>query len=328
MTPTAAHRTNPSRPREAKFTLRRMLLAVSAITGLTFLFTGALPAQAKRDTITADGVVLQFLRQGKGQALFVVGSSIYYPKAFSQQLTQHFDMVFADNRHFVPSYAPTSEQLLAVTMDTFTDEIESVRLRLGIDRIAVLGHSVHAQIALAYARKYPEHVSHLILVAGVPFQASEYRATRESLWVANASAERQELLRRNQSTLDQQLRANPPTRSFAIQYSVNGPLYWSNPSYNAEQLLRGLENSPALGRLRQLIPNKAAVRSTLEALRMPVLVVVGWYDFSVPFNVWQELVRDLPHVEYYLIREASHNPQTEHAALFDRALFDWFKKHP
>lgn len=328
MAPTSTNRTNASPPGEVTFTLSRMVRALLAIAGLTFLFTGALRAQAKRDTITTDGVVLQFLRQGKGHPLFIVGSSIYYPKAFSQQLTQRFDMVFADNRHFVPSYAPTSEQLLAVTMDTFTDEIESVRLRLGIGPIAVLGHSVHAQIALAYARKYPEHVSHLILVAGVPFQASEYRATRESLWVANASAERQELLKRNQSTLDQQLRANPPTRSFAIQYSVNGPLYWSDPSYNAEQLLRGLENSPALGRLRQLIPNRAAVRSMLEALRMPVLVVVGWNDFSVPFNVWEELARDLPHVEYYLIREASHNPQTEHATVFDRLLIDWFKKHP
>ena len=57
----------------------------------------------------------------------------------------------------------------ATGLETWADDLEALRAELGIEKWAVFGHSVHAQIALAYASRYPERTSHLVLIGGVPY---------------------------------------------------------------------------------------------------------------------------------------------------------------
>jgi pimeloyl-ACP methyl ester carboxylesterase len=110
-------------------------------------------------TVKVDGCELTYVREGTGPSMIVIGSASYYQKTFSHRLRQHVDLIFADARHVVPSYAPTSDALQRLALDTFADDVEAVRQHVGVDRIVVLGHSIHAQIALAYARKYAHHTS-------------------------------------------------------------------------------------------------------------------------------------------------------------------------
>jgi proline iminopeptidase len=121
-----------------------------------------------KGTVTVDGCELTYVREGHGPSMVVIGSAIHYQKAFLHRLRQHVDLIFADGRHVVPSYAPASDALQRLTLDTFADDVEVIRPHVGVDRMAVLGHSVHAQIALAYARKYAHRTSHRILIGGVP----------------------------------------------------------------------------------------------------------------------------------------------------------------
>jgi hypothetical protein len=46
-----------------------------------------------------------------------------YQKTFSHRPRQHFDLIFADARHVVPSYAPASDALQRLTLDTFADDV-------------------------------------------------------------------------------------------------------------------------------------------------------------------------------------------------------------
>jgi proline iminopeptidase len=125
-------------------------------------------------TVAVDGVELLYVREGSGKPILVVGSAVYYPRAFSPTLREHFELIFVDWRFFVPSYNPPKEELGNVSLDTFVDDLETVRTALGVDNLSVLGHSIHAQIAIGYARKYPQHISHLILVGGTPYALSEW----------------------------------------------------------------------------------------------------------------------------------------------------------
>ncbi len=43
------------------------------------------------------------------------------------------------------------------------DDIETVRIALGLGRMSLLGHSCGGVLAQAYALKYPQSLSHLIL---------------------------------------------------------------------------------------------------------------------------------------------------------------------
>jgi proline iminopeptidase len=273
--------------------------------------------------VKVDDCELPYVREGHGPSMMIIGSAIYYQKTFSHRLRQHFDLIFADARHVVPSYAPASEALQQLTLDTFADDVEAVRQHVGVDRMAVLGHSVHAQIALAYARKYTHRTSHLILVGGVPYAFAEFAEEAARFWQEHASPERKALLETNVKDLDARLAAAPATQSFAVTYRAHGPLYWANPAYDAAPVLEGLENGPAFDQLFALVPSRAEVRRSLEHVRVPSLLVLGRLDFAIPHTVWEELLTGLYHFKYVLLQEASHNPHAESPERFDTELIAW-----
>jgi len=282
-------------------------------------------AQSNKGVVAIEGVDLPYVREGQGKPILVIGSSIFYSKAFSDRLRKHFELIFVDGRHFVPSYNPSPEELDKISLETFVDDLEEDRRILGIEKTAVLGHSVHAQIAIRYAVKYPQHTSHLILVCGVPYAFAEFAQQVLSFWKANASKERKDTFARNRGQLEEALAAAPATRSFAVRYQMNGPQYWSDPAYDAEKLLEGLENGVTLERLTATLPGRAEVRQALEKLEMPIFLVLGKHDYAVPYAVWEELSNGLENITYVLLNESSHNPMTEHPELFDEKLIFWFE---
>ena len=274
-------------------------------------------------TVNVDGCELTYVREGHGPAILVIGSAIYYQKTFSPRLRQHFELILADARHVVPSYAPGADALQRLTLDTFVDDVEAVRQHVGVDRMAVLGHSIHAQIALAYAQKYAHRTSHLILVGGVPYAFTEFAEEAARFWQEHASPERKAIFDKNVKDLDARLAAAPATRSFAVAYHAHGPLYWADPAYDAAPFLEGLENSPAFDRLVALIPSRAEVRRSLEQVSVPSLLVLGRLDFAIPYTVWEELIVGLHHFKSVLLQEDSHNPHAESPERFDTELIAW-----
>lgn len=281
------------------------------------------PTRPPSGTVVSGDAELRWVREGQGPVLFVLGSSVFYPKSFSQTLRQHFELVFLDGRHFVPGYAPGAERLAELGLDTFADDVEAARVQLGYDRISLLGHSVHGQIALAYADRYPETTERVVLVGPVPYAFAEFSDATDALWQDLASSERKELMSARLATLDSVLAAAPPNRGFAAGYRHRGPLYWADPLYDAEWVLDGLEDGPAFGPLVGTLPGRDTVRARLERIDAPILLVLGKLDFAVPFTVWEELIEGVEGIEYVLMDDQSHNPQTEAPERFDAVLAEW-----
>jgi proline iminopeptidase len=55
------------------------------------------------------------------------------------------------------------KDLSKYTVPRDAEDIEALRIALGADKIDVIGHSYGGMPAMAYALKYPQHVSHLVL---------------------------------------------------------------------------------------------------------------------------------------------------------------------
>lgn len=108
--------------------------------------TAGASAQQSAGIVMVDDAPLCYVREGTGPPVAAIGSAVYYPRAYSAALRRSLDMIFVDSRHFVPSYEPSAEQLARVTLETFADDLEAVRAQLGVQRWAVIGHSIHAQI--------------------------------------------------------------------------------------------------------------------------------------------------------------------------------------
>ncbi len=273
-----------------------------------------------------DEVDFHYVREGEGPPIVVIGSSTYYPRAFSPALREHFELIFVDSRHFIPSYQPTEKELESLTLETFADDIEALRTHLAIDKWTVLGHSVHAQLALAYATKYPERTSHLVLVAGVPYSFAELGEVQENFWNKYASQKRKERHAANRSAIESALVAAPESRRFPVDYIGNAAQFWAEPTYDSTPLWEGVETGPAFDRLFEIVPSRAQVKLILAGIDTPTLLILGQLDFAIPHLAWEDVIGDLPSLTYVLLDEDSHNPQTEAPERFDRELINWLSR--
>ena len=276
--------------------------------------------------IERDGVRLQYLREGSGVTAIVIGSSTYYPRAFSTTLRDHLDLVFLDGRHFAPTYEPTESELESLTLETWSDDVEALRQSLGIDQWVVIGHSVHAQIALDYARKFPHAVDRLVLIAGVPYSGADVGQALKHLWDSQASESRKTQHEINIQGLEEKLAATPADHQFVVNYVANAAMYWADPAYDSTPLWEGVQTTQAFTKLAQSLPGRSEVKSNLDNLEVPTLVVVGKHDYAVPYTIWEPLVADNPAISYVVMEQESHNPQTESPDRFDPILLDWLEK--
>ena len=116
-------------------------------------------------TVTLNGVDLH-RTIGDGPVLFLVPpgwgvASVYLQRAFSP-LAKHLRLVFIDTRGSGFSGRPADAmQMGSVNM---ADDLEALRVHLGLPEISILGHSNSGAISLAYAQRYPERVNKLVLI--------------------------------------------------------------------------------------------------------------------------------------------------------------------
>ena len=114
---------------------------------------------------TGDNVKLFVKVSGAGPAiLFVHGGpgqgSLSFRKMGGSSLENFATMICLDQRG-----SSKSQNAANYHLDRVVEDIEEVRKSLGFEKIYLLAHSFGGIIAVNYARKYPDHVSGLILAA-------------------------------------------------------------------------------------------------------------------------------------------------------------------
>src|SRR5689334_13161609 len=98
--------------------------------------------------------------------MLVIGGSQWYRPYFPAAMRESFDMVFCDCRHWTET--PDGFDLSTLTLDMIADDYERIRAATGLDRPIVVGQSQHAYHALVYARRYPDQVRGVAIVASGP----------------------------------------------------------------------------------------------------------------------------------------------------------------
>lgn len=102
----------------------------------------------------------------------VVGCEKYYRQTFSELLQEK--MVFYDHIGFRKD--DTSE----CSLELILNEINSFQDSLFLDKVVVIGHSIHAYIATEYAKKLPDRINKVVLIGSGPYTdfnaADEYFA--------------------------------------------------------------------------------------------------------------------------------------------------------
>ena len=197
------------------------------------------PAESETGTIAAGQFRLRYRIEGTGRPAIVIGSAIYLPRAFSENLRKHLRLVFLDHRGYAPSPGPMDATAFAP--DKQLEDIEQARLDLGLGRIAVIGHSIHSIMALEYAKRYPENVSHVVMIGPPVFNTASDQAM-DQYWQEFASPERKAAMEEKLRRLpDEQLAQLRPGQRFIRSYIRDSPLAWYDLRFDASALWEGVE---------------------------------------------------------------------------------------
>jgi proline iminopeptidase len=135
----------------------------------------ASPVYAQQEGyVDAHGVLIYYVSFGTGSPLVVLhggpGASHDYFLPWLLPLARTHRLIFIDERG--SGRSQRLEDTSRYTVEADVADIEDVRVALGLGKIALLGHSCGGVLAEAYALKYQEHLTHLIL-------NSTFASTRE-----------------------------------------------------------------------------------------------------------------------------------------------------
>ena len=217
-----------------------------------------------------------------------------------------FRLIFYDHRCNGRSKGAA---LHSLTWENLTQDAEALGEALGIRKWAVLGHSFGGFVAQEYALRFPERITHLILMdtgadctlvrEGVPavlknrgYTPSQVEAARQlftgelppgKLPVAMINL-------RKAYTYDQSLRMQLRVLvdTLRIRSRADSCMYGFNTL---------LKNWSTLDRLGDI--------------RIPVLLVAGTEDFQFPPEHQKRMKAKLPNATYVPIERCSHNPLVE-----------------
>jgi len=239
-----------------------------------------------------------FLHGGPGQG------SYHFAALVGPYLERSVRMVYFDQRGSGKSERPWTGEY---SMATLVEDIEGLRRELGVQQIALIGHSFGGTLALEYAATYPAHVARVVIVAGMwslPVQG-RYQCER--------------------------IRAVYPALAHAADSAATGPdehcqWFWNLPASQRTPLYEALMFPDSVVRARldstvaaSHLPNTGELSAALSRaglsqyqfasfakVTMPTLVIAGRLDGALVPRGLQELTQRLPNATFVEYDRSGH----------------------
>ncbi|NDJ19072.1 alpha/beta fold hydrolase [Myxacorys almedinensis] len=224
-----------------------------------------------------------------------------YKPTFSR-LGDHMQLVYIDHRGQGRSERGDPS---TYTLDHNVEDIEALRQYLGLGKIIVIGGSYGGMVALTYASRYPQNLSHLVAIATAPDfrfleRAQEILAQRgtveqiaiaQHLWDGNFESEAQ---------LRQYFQVMQPL--YSITYTPNNkPTAWDRAILSVEAI-----NVAFGGFLRTY-----DVLKDLPRITAPTLVIGGRHDWICPPECSEAIAAAIPNAELQIFEGSGHSIRTD-----------------
>lgn len=302
-------------------------LIVGAILILLFQGSGFGQAATNSGTIAVDEFNLRYKIEGEGKPTLVIGSSIYYPRTFSNTLRKHLKFVFLDHRGSAPY--PGKLDTMSYSLEKILQDMETTRRQLNLGEIIVIGHSGHSYMALEYAKKYPENVSHVVMIGIAPNLGPEYAQLVERSWEESVDPVRKKIMKENLRRLpDEKLAQLSGGQVFNQRYIRNGPHIWYDPHFDATPLFDGVEfNMDMFNYMWGRVFRDIDITRNLDKLKAPVFLALGRYDNIVAAAyTWDPFRPKFQDLTVRIFEKSGHTPQLEQPDVFDEELLKWLNE--
>jgi proline iminopeptidase len=239
-----------------------------------------------------------------------------------RRLADRFTLVFYDHRCNGRSVGAPVESM---TWENLTADAEALRERLGFERWAVLGHSFGGHVALEYALRYPDSLSHLVLMD----TGADSRWPRDKApGIVAGRGYGPQSVRAVRRVFRGQIEPNEMTvammRFLTAYYHRQGlSLLW----LLAREMLTGAWRTktrpePLIFAGRELMKGWS-VMDRLGEIKVPTLVMAGRDDFLFPPEHQVQLAAGIPNARLRIVERAGHNPQSERSDEVMEAIKDF-----
>lgn len=224
-------------------------------------------------------------------------------------------MVFYDHRCNGRS---EGAEVSSMTWENLTADAEALRQTLGFDKWAVLGHSFGGMVALEYALRYPQSLSHLLLLD----------TCGDTRWVQQNAPEI--LAKRGYSAATVKTAQRFFNGQIAPNEMVPAMLKLARAYYRRLSPLL-LTHEVVLGLRIKSRPEALifgysqllkgwTVMDRLSEIKVPTLVMAGRDDFQFPPEHQAALAAGIANAHLEIIERAGHNAPTERSAEVIRAV--------
>ena len=240
------------------------------------------------EKIKINDIELAYTHRGKGTPLVLLHG---YPldhhlwDDVAPLLEDTFELILPDLRGFGESTTVDSP----FTMDDYASDIAGLLDQLGIQKTAIVGHSMGGYVALAFARLYPERVSGLGLVSS-------------------------------------QVLADPPDRKEGRYKSaadvsdkgIGGVVETMTPKFTSDEPLQAFaretmeRQQPAafIGALKAMAERMDST-PLLSSFNFPVVIIHSEADALIPIDRAREVKKAIPHAHLVELNGAGHMPMME-----------------
>jgi proline iminopeptidase len=268
--------------------------------------------------IAAQGAELHCTVRGEGPVCLVLSAmgTKPYERMMPAQLSERMRLVFVDPRGGGQSTGEAAD----LTFEVLAQDLDAIRSAMGAARVAVLGHSILGVLAIEYARRRPQSVSHVITVGTPP--------RGDMAWLAAKAAEffEQDATEDRKCVLRENLEALGPDAPPGLAFIARTPTRFFDARADISSLFEGAEGMPALlGHLMGELTRGWDVTRDASSLRVPILLAHGRYDYTVPWVLWDGVAEKLPAATRRIFERSGHLPFYEEPKQFAKAVMDWIE---
>jgi proline iminopeptidase len=225
-----------------------------------------------------------------------------------EPLADRFTLIFYDHR----CNGRSTGAVESMTWDNLTADADALRQALGFDQWAVAGHSFGGNVALEYALRYPERLSHLLLLDTCGDAWWAQHNAPQILAKRGYSAATVQAARRfyNGQLLPREVR--PTVFKFLRAYFYRFGLLDLPRAMLAGFRLKSRPEAHVFA-FKHLLTGWT-VMDRLSEIEVPTLVLAGRHDFLFPPEHQAILADRLPHARLEIIERAGHDAHEEQAA--------------
>jgi len=287
--------------------------------------------------VDAKGVLVYWRSIGRGPPLLVVhggpGASHDYFLPHLLPLARTNRLVFVDERGSGRSERLEDPKLYTVA--NMVEDLEAVRSALGLGKVSLLGHSFGGVLAQAYAFRYPQHLSSLVLCSTFHTTPALNKALAD-MKAAMSPDLRARIEKMEKDGLygkgerwqqgrysDDYMKAAWAEGYFPFLYQARpDPTYVPDPGpMMGWEVYREMWGSTG----EFVVDGNLATldfSEDLKKVRVPTLVTCGDHDQSAPW-IAEEMARLVPGAKLVVLPDSGHMTFVDQPVLFRKAVDDF-----